>query len=254
MRVVVTRPAQEAQRWVEQLRACGHAALALPLIAIGPAPDPEALEQARRRLPDYAAAMFVSGNAVQGFFAAQAMAWPAGRARAWAPGPGTRDALLAAGVPAASIDAPADDAGQFDSESLWAQVRGQLRAGQRLLLVRGGGADGRSAGREWLSRQLAAAGVQVDAVTAYVRGVPLWTPQQRTLAQQAAGDGSVWLFSSSAAAGNLGRMLPGQDWRAARAVATHPRIAQAVRALGFGAVGESRPGLADVLASIESPG
>lgn len=254
MRVVVTRPAQEAQRWLEQLRARGHDAIALPLIAIGPAPDSDALLRARRRLPDYAAAMFVSANAVQGWMAPGPLPWPLGQPRAWAPGPGTRDALLAAGVPAAAIDAPAADAGQFDSETLWAQVRGQLRDGQRLLLVRGAGADGRSAGREWLSQQLEAAGVQVDAVTAYVRSVPAWTPAQRALAQQAASDGAVWLFSSSEAAGNLARLLPPQDWQAARAVATHPRIAQAVRELGFGAVRESRPSLTEVLASIESAG
>ncbi|MGE3348297.1 MAG: uroporphyrinogen-III synthase, partial [Ramlibacter sp.] len=38
----------------------------------------------------------------------------------------------------------------------------------------------------------------------------------------------------------------------ARAVATHPRIAQAAREAGFGVVCESRPALADVVASIES--
>jgi uroporphyrinogen-III synthase len=46
--------------------------------------------------------------------------------------------------------------------------------------------------------------------------------------------------------------LPGQSWAQARALATHPRIAQAVRALGFASVRESRPAFDDVLASIES--
>ena len=65
---------------------------------------------------------------------------------------------------------------------------------------------------------------------------------------EAATDGSVWLFSSSEAVGHL----PAADWSQARAVATHPRIAEAVRAAGWGVVVESRPALTDILASIES--
>ena len=76
----------------------------LPLIAIGSAPDPAALQEAALRADDYTAVMFVSANAVQGFLAAQPVFT---RARAWAPGPGTRDALLAAGIEAGRIDAPA---------------------------------------------------------------------------------------------------------------------------------------------------
>lgn len=250
MRIVVTRPAQEAARWVEQLGARGHEAIALPLIAIHAAPDAQALAAARAALPQYAAVMFVSANAVQGLMGA-GLAWPPG-VRAWAPGPATREALLRGGVTAEAVDAPADAAPQFDSESLWARVQGQLHAGQRLLLVRGAGAGGRPQGRDWLAQQLADAGVQVDEVAAYARGLPAWTAAEQFAGSQAAGDGSLWLFSSSEAAGNLRQLLPAQDWAAARALATHPRIAAAVRALGFGYVRASRPALADVVASIES--
>jgi uroporphyrinogen-III synthase len=62
----------------------------------------------------------------------------------------------------------------------------------------------------------------------------------------------VWLFSSSEAVANLRALLPDQSWQQARAVATHPRIAQAARDAGFAVVCESRPALADVVASIES--
>jgi uroporphyrinogen-III synthase len=252
MPVVLTRPAAEAQRWAARLAERGIDAIVLPLLAIGPSPDPSALQHALAAIDRYAAVMFVSANAVQGFFSlARAGLGPA---RAWAPGPATREALLAAGVAPAQIDAPATDAAQFDSESLWQQVRGQLRAGDRLLLVRGADAQGRSQGREWLGQQLAAAGVVVDTVVAYTRGLPAWREAERALAQRAAGDGSLWLFSSSEAAGHLPVLLPGQDWSRARALATHPRIAQAVRALGFGAVRETRPAFEEVVASIESAG
>ena len=114
------------------------------------------LADARTRLGDYHAAMFVSGNAVDGFLQPNQALAPVQQAlaaidtRAWSPGPGTTAALLRAGWPAARIDAPAHDAPQFDSESLWARVAPQARAGTRVLIVRGGGADGVAAGRDWL--------------------------------------------------------------------------------------------------------
>lgn len=252
MQVVVTRPAAEAQRWVEGLQARGIAAVALPLLAIAPPSDPQPLRAAWQELQRYAAVMFVSANAVQGFCAAAPGPWPAAGPRAWAPGPATQEALHAASVPAALVDAPAADAEQFDSENLWAQVRGQLRAGDRLLLVRGADAAGRSAGREWLAQQLAQAGVQVDTVLAYARLPATWSPEQGALAARLAAAGALWLFSSSEAVGYLGRLAPDADWTRARALATHPRIAEAARALGFGAVHQTRPALEDVVASIES--
>ena len=249
MRVVLTRPVQEAERWAARLRERGHQPLVLPLLAIGPAPDTAALRQAAAAADSYAALMFVSANAVQGFCAAR----PAfTRARAWAPGPATREALRAAGVPDARIDAPAAEAAQFDSESLWRQVQDQLRAGDRLLLVRGGDGEGRGQGRDWLTQRLAERGVAVESVVAYTRQAPQWSPQEQADARRCAVDGSLWLFSSSEAAGHLRQLLPGQDWSAAVALATHPRIAAAVRSLGFGAVRECRPAFEDVLASIES--
>jgi uroporphyrinogen-III synthase len=43
----------------------------------------------------------------------------------------------------------------------------------------------------------------------------------------------------------------GTDWSAARALATHPRIADAARALGFGAVHDAPPTEAAVVAAIQ---
>ena len=75
-RVIVTRPAREAAHWVEQLGARGIAAVALPLIAIGPCTDAaarRALHEARAGIAGYRAVMFVSGNAVAHFFESN---WP----------------------------------------------------------------------------------------------------------------------------------------------------------------------------------
>jgi len=263
-RVLVTRPAPDAQHWVSLLRARGLDACALPLIDIvACTPAPAQLEQARRDCATpghYRALMFVSGNAVQFFLApadgAQVRIAPP--TRAWSPGPGTARALQAAGVPAQQIDGPRADAAQFDSEALWPEVRAQIRAGDRVLIVRGsqgdfpGAAAPRGQGREWLADQLRQAGATLDFIAVYQRRAPQFTPQAQALARAAALDGSLWLFSSSEAVANLQQALPGTDWRQARALATHPRIAAAARQAGFGLVQECRPSLNDVAASIES--
>jgi uroporphyrinogen-III synthase len=270
MRVVVTRPERDAQSWVQALLLHGFDALALPLIAIYPARNQQALIDAWQQLLDgragYRAVMFVSGHAVDHFFASKPPLAPvfsaqaAIKTRAWATGPGTARTLLAAGVEAICVVSPPAEAGQFDSEALWAVVQADVRPGDRVLIVRGGDAsdpaqDGACApgvGRDWLARRLMAAGASADFLLSYQRGAPRFSAEQRSLAQQAATDGSVWLFSSSEAVANLRAVLPDQDWTGARAVATHPRIAAAARKAGFGVVFESRPLLPEIIASIES--
>lgn len=256
-RVIVTRPAQEAERWVRDLRARGLAAEALPLIAILPVTDAgarAALQQARARLGSYPVAMFVSGNAVRYFFDADpGSVLDSIETRAWTTGPGTVRALEQAGWPPARIDTPDVAAGeQADSEALWARVQGQIRPDTPVLIVRGGDAQGRPAGRTWLAGQLAAAGAQIETVVAYRRAPPLWDAEQQALARAALQDGSAWLVSSSEAAANLSRLMSGLPLQNARAIATHPRIADAARAAGFGAVAESHPMLDAVVRSIES--
>lgn len=270
MRVLVTRPEREARAWLAGLAAGGHEALALPLIAIAPVPDPRALRQAWHKLlqgsPSLRAVMFVSGNAVSGFFAEKPLVAPVFRGdsaiktRAWATGPGTARALLEAGVEASCIDVPARQSGQFDSEALWALVQRQVHAGDQVLIVRGTThvADTTEAsseegdGRDWLAGQLSGAGARVQSVASYQRALPELGAQGLALARAAAVDGSIWLISSSQALANLQRLLPDQRWDRARALVTHPRIAQAAQAAGFGVVCRSRPVLSEVMASIES--
>jgi uroporphyrinogen-III synthase len=253
MRVVLTRPRQESDRWAKVLGAHGHEVLPLPLIAIGPAPDDEAVRQAWQNLPRCQAAMFVSGSAVRGFRAAcPQQAWPAAT-RAWCTGPGTAQALIDAGVPGSRIDAPDPEGDRFDSEALWADVAVQVKAGSRVLIVRGAGPDGRPAGRDWLAARLEEAGAQTGTVASYTRRLPGWGAGEKALAASA-DDATVWLFSSSEALANLGALLPGRSWSRARAIATHERIAQAAREAGFGVVCLSRPVESAVIATLESFG
>jgi uroporphyrinogen-III synthase len=259
LRVIVTRPERDARHWVAQLQHSGFAAEALPLIEIAPASgaaNQQALRQAWGALPDYVACLFVSGHAVENFFKGNpALDLPPGL-RCMAPGPGTVAALLAAGVPAAQIDAPAPNAGQFDSEALWQVVGQRDWTAKRVLVVRGQspGAQGASSGRDWITRQWQDAGAQVDFVGVYQRQAPVFSQVQLQRAERASADGSVWLFSSSEALANL-LSLPGMagvDWRGASAIATHPRIEDAVRAAGWGVVIASRPALADIRVSLAS--
>lgn len=253
MRVVLTRPAADAGPWSSELARRGHQVLALPLIDIGPLADTAPVQAAWTRLPAIQAAMFVSANAVRQFMAQRGgAAWPAGT-QAWATGPGTVAALHEAQVPATLVVAPDADAPQLDSEALWRVAGVRVQPGWRVLLVRGAGADG-SIGREWLGQQLLQAGAQVEQLAVYQRRCPAWTDLQRTAARQAAGDGSVWLFSSSEAIANLRTLAPELDWAQARAVATHERIAQAAGAAGFGHVAQARGTLDAVVRTLESSG
>ncbi|MDD2879841.1 MAG: uroporphyrinogen-III synthase [Rhodoferax sp.] len=267
MHVIVTRVQPQAQAWVELLDAQGHDALALPLIEVRSLVEASGVQAAWQQLPGYLAVMFVSRHAVDFFYkenkpiGLDLYAQAAIKSRAWTTGPGTANALLEHGVAAQQIDTPPEQAGQFDSEALWQQVHGQVHPGDKVLIVRGNSlsADGAlsadndtGVGRDWLAQHLLDAGAQVDFVVAYQRGAPIWTAAQRDVAEAGATDGSVWLFSSAEALGYLQSLLPSQDWSAARAVATHPRIAAAARATGFGVVLLARPIFADVLASIES--
>ena len=258
MRVIVTRPKNEARQWVATLTDAGYDAQALPLIGVLPAPDPSAVVAAWQRLNTFDAIMFVSGNAVDHFFALKPAlaleftAQDATKIRAFVTGPGSFSALKRAQVEPERIDMPDREAGQFDSEALWQVVAKQVRPGCRVLIVRGISSAG--AGRDWFAEQVRSAGGVVEFVVSYQRRQPQLLAEEREMACKAATDGSVWLFSSSEAIANLLAECPDQNWAQAKAVVTHSRIAQAAREAGVCVVCESRPTLADLMASIESLG
>ena len=247
MKLIVTRPAAQATAWVQDLQALGLDAQALPLIDIAAAADPAPVQAAWQQLPGFALVMFVSANAVAHFFAlAPAGAgWPVGVAAA-ATGPGTSAALLAAGVPPAAVVQPAAGTLQFDSEALWAQLSRQDWAGRAVLVVRG------EDGRDWLADTLRGRGAQVQLVAAYQRHAP--RPGRLGLAllaqAQQAPAAHLWLFSSSEALGHLRGLAPVADWSHSRALASHPRIVQSARALGFGQVLACPPSPSAVAAQV----
>ncbi len=235
--VLVVRPRAQALAWVGELHALGVAARALPLIGILPAPEPARVAAV---FDEVAASskesvlVFVSPNAVHGFFDAgtrDARAWPA-HARAAATGPGTVAALRERGVPSECIVAPPVDAAQFDSEALWTVVAAWTWAARPAWIVRGNG------GRDWLGKQLRDAGAEVRVIQSYERAAPALDADERALLATALAEPArwIWMFSSSEAVENLRALAPDAHWSAARALASHPRIAEAVEAAGFGAV------------------
>lgn len=239
---MVTRPQPQADEWVAKLAQRGLDAVALPLLAIAPVADAAAVTAAWRLLPSLALVMFVSPNAVQRFFALRpaGQPWPAGLL-AGGTGPGTQQALAREGVPEASIRTPGahDPAygGPFDSEALWQRLAGEPWAGRQALIVRGEG------GRDWLADTLRQQGAQVHFVEAYRRTAAVPQGAGLTALQVAlqAPLAHLWLLSSSEAVGHLAQLQQGHSWAGHQALATHPRIAQAARALGFGVIGLATP-------------
>ncbi|MFN0186150.1 MAG: uroporphyrinogen-III synthase [Aquabacterium sp.] len=239
--VLVTRPQPQADEWVQALRARRCDAVALPLLRRVAAQGGAAVAQAWAGLCSAAPpslAMFVSPGAVSAFMAARpaATGWPAG-VRAAATGPGTSAALRGAGLPPEMIVEPDAQAGQYDAEALWRQLAVEDWRGRAVLLVRGEG------GRDWLSAQWRAAGATVMPVDAYRREAPAWSAAEQAQAAQAVREPArhLWLFSSSQAVAQLPGLMPGAGWGQAHSLATHPRIAEAARAAGFGQVAECRP-------------
>lgn len=232
--LLVTRPRPQCAAWLARLAALGVPAAALPLIEILPARDPAPVRAAWAALACVDLAVFVSPNAVEHFFAhAKGASWPA-QTLAACVGPGSAQALVAHGVPSALVVQPAAQATSLDSEHLWEQLSPRRDwAGARVLLLRGDG------GRDWLAERLAERGAQVEAVTVYHRAGPRFTDAEQALlgAARAEPASFVWLFSSAEAVGHLrGLGLAGQ-----RAIATHPRIAEAALAAGFAPVVLARP-------------
>ncbi len=248
--VLVTRPQPQADEWVAALQALGLRAQALPLLGIAAPADLGPVHAAWRHLGQQAVVMFVSPSAVQQFFAVcpVGLAWPP-RLIAAGTGPGTRQALLTAGVPAGLVLTPPDSAATFDSEALWAVLRPRLNwTGLDVLVVRGEG------GRDWLADTLRQHGALVHFVEAYRRTAPVLDAAAQRLLQQALAlpDDYCWLFSSSEAVGHLPTLAPGADWRPAVALASHPRIAQTAERLGFGRVQQVAPAPGSVAAALRS--
>jgi uroporphyrinogen III methyltransferase/synthase len=156
-RIVVTRAREQASGLVERLQELGAATVELPVIEIAePADGGAALREAAGRVADYDWVTFTSANAVVRFFAALGEVGGDSRAlggrRVAAIGPGTAEALAAAGVRADLIPE------RFVAESL---LDAFPPGPGRVLLPRA------AVARDALPAGLAGRGWAVDVVEAY---------------------------------------------------------------------------------------
>jgi uroporphyrinogen-III synthase len=263
LRVIVTRPADQARQWVDALTAQGWQAQSFPLIEIADALDDAQRQALHVRAAQMDVCMWVSSNAVSYFYQQKRPLAQENSAQAainiivkmqhirhWATGPGTLAALQQHGVPLAQIDAPDMQAAQWDSQALWQCVAAQIQPGIHVLILRGEDVGTPSASRDWLAEQVRAAGGEAEFAAVYQRRAPQFSAAQIAWAHKAARDGSVWVFSSSQAVTHLPVIDGG--WSQARCIVTHERIAQAARAKDFAVVCTSRPDINDVVQSLKS--
>ena len=213
-RIVVTRPAGDAEAFIRRARALGALALRLPGTALRALPVPA--------LPRPACDLwiFTSPAAVRHAFAG---GLGVDGAPAFAVGSGTRRALARHGVDAFA------PVGRADSEGLLALPQLAGVAGRRIALV---GAPG---GRGLIAAQLQRRGADVVSLHVYERVPPRW-PRRQLEALGAAPEPLLTLLSSGEALANLvQRLPPGLLARLRRGclVVSSERLAALAAAAGF---------------------
>jgi uroporphyrinogen-III synthase len=223
--VLVTRPARQAAGFAQKIAALGGAPVIFPAIVILPPQDRVAVRRAQAALANYDIAIFVSANAVE-HGVPDSRDWPA-RLPAFAPGPGTAEALAAAGIVDVKIPATT-----FDSEGLLELPELTDVRGKRVLILRGEG------GREHLADALRARGAAVDSVACYRRAQPRSDGQGLDEAFHNRAIDAVTITSSEALDNlwSLANESIRAAWRACPTFAPHPRIVARARELGLAVV------------------
>lgn len=213
LRVLVTRPAEQAQHLTDEVYRLGGDPIALPLLEIQPLTP--------QSIPDLAKMdilVFISANAVT--FGLPCLPELPPELLVGAIGQATAAHLTAAGIRVDLVP------GQPDSEGFLALPAMQVLAGKMVLLVRGRG------GRETLARHLRERGATVTYLEVYRRVCPQWRATDVNTALHA----DVITVTSGEALDNLAQLarLPAAEaiW-SKPLVVFHERIAGRARELGF---------------------
>jgi len=225
VRVLVTRPAHQAETLAQTIEAAGGEAVRLPTIEIAAPADTTALHAVLDRLPEFAFAIFISPNAVRQFL-------PLLHARGGVPsglqlaavGQGTLRTLNEEGFD--KVLAPLE---RFDSEALLELLPSAVVAGKDVLIVRGEG------GHKLLGESLSACGARVAYAECY-RRIPPRQPDAATLARLRRGEIDILILTSIEGARNLCSLVgeSGQaQLLATPVVVVSERLAQTCRELGF---------------------
>ena len=158
-RVLITRPARQADAFAEQLWEHGAEPILAPTIAIGPPDDPQAADDAVARVRDYAWVVFTSQSGVEAFFERVARnrrdLRALGDTQVAAIGPKTADALAKHGVRVDFMP------GSYIGEDIAAGLLERTLEGERVMVFRAQEA------RDVLPATLAKNGRPTDVVAAY---------------------------------------------------------------------------------------
>lgn len=221
-RILVTRPRAQAAELAAALRAWGAQPVLFPTVEIAPPADPQPLERALTRLPEYDWLVFTSVNAVEAVYdrlGASSLSPP--RPRIAAVGPAT----------AAAVTRRGNRVEFLPTKYVGAQLGRELPdvEGRRVLIPQGDQAA------PALGRTLETRGALVERVEAY-RTAPPEQPDPAELADLAMGVDAA-IFTSGSAVRHLFSMLGTDATRLALAGAVvaciGPVTADVARALGL---------------------
>lgn len=162
-RVLVTRPAHQADNLSRLIAERGGSAIRFPTLAIAAMDDPCPIKNTLARLDSFQWLVFISANAVtmHSYYIDGGKINCVKSTRIAAIGQATAQALALAGVPADLLP----ESG-YNSETLLAMPQMQQINGQNFLIVRGVG------GREELATTLRSRGANVEYLNVYKRIIP----------------------------------------------------------------------------------
>lgn len=159
IRVLVTRPAAQAENLCSNIEAEGGQVSRFPVMEIVPAPDLAAAKQRFAQIEQYWLVIFISANAVKHSVDLIGEIPPS--VNLSAVGPATLR-----GLQAHKLRVEITPKAPFNSEALLAHPALQDMADKKVLIVRGAG------GREVLAQQLRQRGAEVDYAEVYERAIP----------------------------------------------------------------------------------
>jgi uroporphyrinogen-III synthase len=221
LKIVITRPREQAIDLAQGIEQAGGIPLLFPLLEIAAVQDTQTLQEQISRLAQFDLAIFISPNAVQyGIAAIRAAGKLPAELKIAAVGQGSARSLREAGIK--TVIAPGE---RFDSEGLLALPELHEVAGKSVMIFRGDG------GREVLGDTLKARGATVEYATCYQRSKPgLDTAMLLAEAPDAIS------VTSSEALGHLWQMLDNkaqQTLRHTPLFVPHQRIAELARQQGW---------------------
>ncbi len=231
LRVLVTRPREQAEELCQKLSAAGASPVAMPLIAIQALLDTRRIDDAINSLEGYRWLVLASGKGAEVFAdrlraIRPDFAWRRGGPRVAAVGPGTSAALVRCGIPVDFV--PSVHTGAALAEAVAADDPNGL-VGARLLMPRA------LEGREEAAQILRRRGAIVDDIPIYRTEPRAPTEMDRSLL--AGGVDAVLFTSGSAVSAWSERAKEGSRWaeaaRDAVVACIGPTTASTARGLGM---------------------